>query len=98
MKRLTMIVALSLSALAAACGGGADPGKQCETIYQKGDGTAPYKTDKAVFIAACKKAGAATRKCLLEGGEAAFKDKACAAGNGDTFRQQMELMKLGQGG
>ncbi len=82
---------------AAGCKKSASPEEQCESIYQKGDGEHPYKTDKTKFLEACKKTEDNTRRCLLLSGEESFKDKTCGPGNGNTFRESMEIMKLGQG-
>lgn len=97
MKRIVLALSILLPAVGA-CSKGKSPAAQCEAIYQKGDGTKPYATDKPTFIEACKKAEANTRRCLLLGGEAAFKDKSCGPGNGNTFSESMKLMQLGQGG
>ena len=66
-------------------------------IYQKGNGEHAYTTDKTAFIDACKKTEDNTRRCLLLSGKEAFDDKACGPGNGNTFHESMEIMKLGQG-
>jgi hypothetical protein len=73
-----------------------DPNAQCEQIFQKGDGSKPYATDKQAFIAACLKVGAQTRTCLLSSDM--MKDENCAPGKGSAFREAMQLMQLGQGG
>jgi hypothetical protein len=81
----------------AGCKKSQSPEDQCEAIYKKGDGEKPYATDKTKFMDACKKTEDNTRRCLLLSGEESFKDKTCGPGNGNTFRESMEIMKLGQG-
>lgn len=83
-----------LSAAILGCGKKTDPTAQCDTIYQKGDGTKSYTTDKQAFIDACMKVGAQTRECLLKGDLTAGD---CAPGKGTAFREAMQLMQLGQG-
>lgn len=94
MKKLMMISFL-IAAAAAGCGKKEDPNAQCEKIYQKGDGTNPYSTDKAAFIAACTKVSAQTRTCLLD--KNMLDNKDCQPGKGPAFRESMQLMELGQG-
>lgn len=94
MKKLMMISFL-IAAAAAGCGKKEDPNAQCEKIYQKGDGTNPYATDKAAFIAACTKVSAQTRTCLLD--KNMLDNKDCQPGKGPAFRESMQLMELGQG-
>jgi hypothetical protein len=95
MKTL-MTILFALVATTTACSKNS-PTDQCEKIYQKGDGEHPYATDKAKFMEACEKTEDNTRRCLLLSGKEAFDDKTCGPGNGNTFRETMEIMKLGQG-
>lgn len=96
--RLTTILFLAAATLSTTACKGKDPKAQCEDIYQKGDGTAPYKTDKAKFMDVCTKTSDTTRKCLLESGKDRFKDKDCGPdGANNTFDEQMNVMKTGQG-
>ncbi len=84
-------------ASAAGCKG-KSPAEQCEAIYQKGDGSEPYKTDKAKFIEACSKTSDTTRRCLQMKGKDRMKDDSCGpTAQGNTWDEQMSVMKLGQG-
>src|SRR5262245_17734282 len=96
MKTLMSLTTTILIATSA-CDGKDRPAEQCEKIYAKGDGEKPYATDKAKFLEACTKTEDNTRRCLLLSGKEAFEDKTCGPGNGNTFRESMEIMKLGQG-
>jgi hypothetical protein len=96
MKTLTTIL-FALVATTTACSKKESATDQCEKIYQKGDGEKPYATDKAKFMEACEKTEDNTRRCLLLSGKESFEDKTCGPGNGNTFRESMEIMKLGQG-
>ena len=96
MLRITTVLVLVLGSFAG-CKKSQNPEEQCDAIYQKGDGEKPYATDKAKFMEACKKTEDNTRRCLLLSGEESFKDKSCGPGEGNTFRESMEIMKLGQG-
>jgi hypothetical protein len=92
------ILFLGAATLSTAACKGKSPEAQCEDIYKKGDGTASYKTDKNAFMDACKKTSDTTRKCLLESGKERFKDKDCGPdGANNTFDEQMQIVKLGQG-
>ncbi|HEY1554573.1 MAG TPA: hypothetical protein VGF94_07030 [Kofleriaceae bacterium] len=91
-----MTILFAMLAATAACGK-ESPDKQCEKIYQKGDGEKAYSTDKAKFIEACVKTGDNTRKCLLMKGKDRMKDDSCGPGVGNTFDEMASLMKLGQG-
>lgn len=96
--RLTTILFLAAATFSTAACKGPSPEAQCEDIYKKGDGTAPYKTDKAAFMAACTKTSDTTRTCLTEKGKDRMKDKDCGPdGPNSTFDEQMQIMKLGQG-
>jgi len=95
MTKLISILVMATTVMA--CSKGKDANEQCEAIYQKGDGSKPYATDKAKFLEACAKTGDDTRRCLSMSGSEAFKDDSCGPGHGNTFRESMEIMKLGQG-
>jgi hypothetical protein len=93
--KMLMSLMLVIAAVAGCGKKSGDPNAQCEQIYQKGDGSKPYATDKQAFIAACLKAGDQTRACLLKGDM--MSDKDCQPGNGNAFRESMQLMEVGQG-
>jgi hypothetical protein len=94
--RLTMTL-LFILASAAGCKG-KSAADQCDAIYQRGTGDAPYKTDKAKFIEACTKTSDNTRRCMLLKGKDRFKDDSCGpSGPDNTFDEQHQLGLLGQG-
>ncbi len=96
MLRIATVLVLVAGSFAG-CKKSESPEEQCEQIYQKGDGEKPYQTDKAKFMDACKKTEDNTRRCLLLPARESFKDKSCGPGEGNTFKESMEIMKLGQG-
>ena len=96
-RLMSVLFVLATTVTATACHKGPSPAEQCDKIYAKGDGTHPYTTDKAAFTAACVKTEDNTRRCLLLSGKESFDDKKCGPGNGNTFKESMEIMKLGQG-
>jgi hypothetical protein len=96
MKQLTLTMILILASAAGCKGKSAEA--QCDDIYQKGTGDAPYKTDKAKFIEACVKTSDNTRRCMLLKGKDRFKDDKCGpSAEGNSFDEQHQLGLLGQG-